>query len=522
MFLQFALTVTLALIVGAVPSPQRAKPGGRPNCRFSPTYTQAQILQDPNPFISDVLYWEGKFHQNNVSYNTYNGMSYDGTLLDETTGLAMAKHPFSAASKESLQIMIYAHAIAGSPQAARFLSPDNLAAAPDIAIDIMILKLKTYLQFNQTYPGFGGFLPWYTGDSQDIVPTWDWVNRVPALDNGELIWAVYSAIQAMESSSTRNCQNLAKQWQAWLDYTKVTAAKIFYAGNGAVCAVTDIGNQSFYINDPRQTYKCEGSGTLNDPYEGELFTWWLYFFGGLSQNDKNTLWTVKRPQLVSVEYNRGGVGPITVQKGYWFSAHEQWKVMEMPYYDVDLVKRLFTNAERARTCNSVVIKIPGMFASVNNSTDPTTGQIIGYISNAGIPSIANQTIQELDVITSYSVFPVVLLDNAVGMAWWKNMADGKKMQNPYGSSESTRVDGTAMSSFVSWDSKITTVNAILGGVSDLVRQKMKTDGIYDGFISVTQREYGAVFRNLKGEDINFCLPSETVPDEGLIDYTQCQ
>lgn len=24
--------------------------------------------------------------------------------------------------------------------------------------------------------------------------------------------------------------------------------------------------------------------------------------------------------------------------GYWFSSHEQWKVLEMPYYDVDLVK----------------------------------------------------------------------------------------------------------------------------------------------------------------------------------------
>ena len=184
MLLQIILAVSSALIAGAVPSPQQANPGGRPSCRFSPTYKQAQILQNPNPFISDVLYWEGKFHQNNVSYNSYNGMSYDGTLLDETTGLATAKHPFSAASKESLQIMLYAHAIAGSAQAALFLSPENPAAAPGIAINIMTLKLKTYLQFNQTYPGFGGFIPWYTGDSQDIVPTWDWVNRVPALDNG--------------------------------------------------------------------------------------------------------------------------------------------------------------------------------------------------------------------------------------------------------------------------------------------------------------------------------------------------
>jgi hypothetical protein len=91
--------------------------------------------------------------------------------------------------------------------------------------------------------------------------------------------------------------------------------QIFYAGNGAVCAVTDIKNQSLHVNDPQQSYGCEGAGTLDDPYEGELFTWWLYFFGGISQEDKNLLWKVKRPQLVSVEYNIGGVGPITVQKG---------------------------------------------------------------------------------------------------------------------------------------------------------------------------------------------------------------
>jgi hypothetical protein len=56
--------------------------------------------------------------------------------------------------------------------------------------------------------------------------------------------------------------------------------------------------------------------------------------------------------------------------------------------------------------------------------------------------------------------------------------------DPYGSSESTRIDGTAMSSFVSWDSKITTVNAVLGGVSSFVRQKMQDDGIYEEFLRI--------------------------------------
>jgi hypothetical protein len=199
MLFPITFALTFVLTVGAFPKPQQAQAGGTPKCRFSPTFSQAQILRDPTSFISDVLYWEGKFHQNNVSYNSYNGMSYDGTLLNETTGLATAKHPFSAASKESLQIMLYAHAIAGSPQAARFLSPNNPGAAPAIAINIMTLKLQTYLQFNKTYPGFGGFLPWYTGDSQNIVPTWDWVNRVPALDNG------YVLLNISENTIANNC-----------------------------------------------------------------------------------------------------------------------------------------------------------------------------------------------------------------------------------------------------------------------------------------------------------------------------
>lgn len=91
--------------------------------------------------------------------------------------------------------------------------------------------------------------------------------------------------------------------------------------------------------------------------------------------------------------------------------------------------RLFKNAERARTCNSIVTKVPGMFASVNNSTDPETNTIISYISNAGIPSIASQKQQYLEVITPYSVFPTVLFDKSVGMAWWRNMLQGKKMQS---------------------------------------------------------------------------------------------
>lgn len=311
-------------------------------------------------------------------------------------------------------------------------------------------------------------------------------------------------------------------------------------------------NQTLLPTSPAQNYSCEGgdTSTLNDPYEGELFTWWLYFFGGLSENDQELLWTAKRPQLLAVNYtgsivntsyhdsvptNYSGdsaVGsrstPITVQKGYWFSSHEQWKLLEMPYLDVDIVKRVFHNAERVRTCNSVLMSNnSGMFASVNNITDPTSGQIDGYISPAGIPSISSQQEQELDVITPYSVFPTILFNQSVGLAWYKNMLDSKGMQNPYGSTESLRRDGTGISAFVSWDSKITTVVALLGGVGELVKQKMMVDDIYDKFINVTEREYCRVFgmasgKPLVGEDVDLCLPNFQTPVVNVTDFTSCQ
>lgn len=94
--------VTLGLMSAGLSQAQPAisSRDGQPSCRFATQYTQRQVLSNPKHFINDMLYWEGKFHQNNVSYNTGNGMSYDGTEIDWTTGERTAKHPFSAASKE--------------------------------------------------------------------------------------------------------------------------------------------------------------------------------------------------------------------------------------------------------------------------------------------------------------------------------------------------------------------------------------------------------------------------------------
>lgn len=92
-----------------------------------------------------------------------------------------------------------------------------------MAIDIMSRKLAAYQAFNQTYPGYGSFLPWFLQNgSQPLNTTSDWVNRVPALDNGENLWAIYAFIEALKLNNMD--ETLQTGWQSYLDYTKQTAS----------------------------------------------------------------------------------------------------------------------------------------------------------------------------------------------------------------------------------------------------------------------------------------------------------
>ncbi len=78
-----------------------------------------------------------------------------------------------------------------------------------------------------------------------------------------------------------------------------------------------------------------------------------------------------------------------------------------------------------------------------------------------------------------------------------------------------------MSALLTWDSKVTTVNALAGGVSDLVRQKLKQEGLYNKFICIASREYGMVFKHLNGENTDYCVPKTSMTIAGLEDFTTC-
>jgi hypothetical protein len=63
------------------------------------------------------------------------------------------------------------------------------------------------------------------------------------------------------------------------------------------------------------------------------------------------------------------------------------------------------------------------------------------------------------------------------------------VSGPLGSTESVNVNGTEICPLVTWDSKITSVVAMLGGTGDLCAKYMKLDGIYDRFYFIVNREY---------------------------------
>jgi hypothetical protein len=216
--------------------------------------------------------------------------------------------------------------------------------------------------------------------SAGLQPTPDWSNpyRVPALDNGELVWAVLAAAVALRDA--RGQDGLAARYEAWFECMATSATTVFYAGNGTVAPVTRILN----ISAPLSRSNCEQlPGSLNDPYEGETMTVLLDLFGDLTPEERGQLWAAKQPQLRAINFSIP-TGILTVQEGFWFSSHEQWKTMLLPYLGIEAVRAVFANCERARTWDAQLSGVPGLFASVSDVAAGTSIDLPDYISAAGV------------------------------------------------------------------------------------------------------------------------------------------
>jgi len=433
-----------------------------------------------------------------------------------TGGLADPVHSFSAASKESIHLGILALAVAGNEDALTFIdaAPPHVGDAKQKALLILERKINSYEKFNREFPGFGGFLPWFSVNDTGCAPLPDWANKVPGLDNGEMIWAMVAVQHSLEQYGP---PGLAKRYEAYLRLLQKNVLTLFWAGDGNISAVTTILNVK--VQPASGNYQFTG-GWLDDPYEGELMAFWMDLYAPWpNQEERESIWPRKRAKLNSVVYNAGNMGRITVQEGFWFSSHEQWKYMELPYTDVPINKRVFLNGERARTWNSALLGIPGLYASV---TDVRQGNgPLSYLSATGIQSIASQVVESNTTVTPYASFPVVLADLGVGLAWYRHMLAGPKMESQHGSLCSVNVSGTAVAPMMTWDAKCTTVLAILGGIAPINREVLKRDNTYARFYEIVNREWTAKFPTLMGESLPLAVPTVPIPAGRLPDFPDC-
>lgn len=118
--------------------------------------------------------------------------------------------------------------------------------------------------------------------------------------------------------------------------------------------------------------------------------------------------------------------------------------------------------------------------------------------------------------------PLFLADQPTAAVWYHNMLSGPAGQTKYGSIEALHINGSSVSPMTTWDSKITTVVAMMGGLTSIVESKLKKTKAYDSFIAVVDKEWSLVFGDdLKGDDVAFALPSVQFPEGGRDDFVTC-
>lgn len=524
-------------------------------CAFATSYTCAdwRLKDVQKAYLSDALAAErGFFAAPGVSYDPDTGLSEDGSNFDIYSGAVDTHHGlgFSAPSKEMIQISLLALSLATEEETGL------VAYTREEALDLLEKKVKMFEDFDASFPAFGGYLPWFcsrgaknTSDGktmcrteQDppgpLAPTADWTHRLPSLDNGQLAWAAYSAANTLsdlaakeedEEQQTR-IADLAQRWHKRVDRMKSTAVPLFYNGNGSgtVRIIANLKNITLdAAASPNNSYTVDNM-VLNGPFEDELMVMWMTLladWSGYPNNgaeEKKLIWADKRKHLFAVNYTTKEGENITVQRGFWASAHEQWKLLVLPYLDIPLVKQVFVNTERARLIHSIDHDFPGLFASSHAPSDAHCLNDSDYCSPEGVGGMSQipveWTMGRLSV-TPYAAFPSIIIDPGAGLAWYNTMLRLPHMQTTAGSVESSDLRGREVAAFLTWDAKATTVLAMLGGTGPKMRNYLERDGVLQQFNDYVGDMYTAVFAGKKliasswsGHEDLLPLPPITIGD----------
>jgi len=480
-----------------------------------------------NQYIASALRWDGKFAAPGAAVST-RGMTRDHIALNDD-GSVKRIASYTAPSKENLHISMLAIVLDGeSPVAWNFLIdslPDGLSPeerglektelkglAEAEALRRLESIIGEYERWRETCPGCAGYMNWMWVDEQGWVEQpGDKVKGVPALDNGQMAWSLIAAAQVLEE---KGHAELAARFQVHIDGMAASAATLFVGA--------DKKRSSSSVNVKEKT-KDVGSGQiaqkgmLRDPFEGELMIMFETLLAdGIKDHygAKKKLWKKVKKGVIRREYNGPSecIGcmsePISVESGWRFSAHEQWKFLILPYMDDPTARRVFVNGERARAWDAHLRHIPGMMAAAYrppHSTSASDEPV--YMDTLGVESASYGYTEPKKsdlVVSPYGSFPLILADQGQGLAWHQSVLARPKMQSQYGSMEATEafpeVGEPRVASIMTWDTKVTTDIAMSGGTVDILRRFLqREEGRYERFLEIIADQLSG-FENLSGEN----------------------
>jgi hypothetical protein len=447
---------------------------------------------DARRFLDQVVARERRFYQPGVAYDAGTGLTFDGHPIDRLTGQLVGKpRNWSAASKESLHIILLAKAIAGDATARALLTPDP--AHPELAVararEVLRRKMDTYRRFDRRHPGFAGFLPWFKIERGEMVPMDGWSDRVPGLDNGQLAWSLYMAEGVLREHGE---VELADAYRDHMQRMADNVVKVFYDPAAQHFRGEAVLGRGARVPAARNRYATRPGGYhIEDGYEGLMLVHFADQMGswrGQPKGARDAPWRNPRRKPAKKKLGRDEV---TVVEGQFYGSHEEWGFLVLPTRDVPVAGRLFRNNQRVRTQHSARSGYSGLFAPTHQpiATDAVPASGLGYVNSSGVPGVSQLPVREgTPIFAPYAAFPLALVDQRLFAGWLQSMVERPGMLGPYGIGESYSEDGST-APLLTWDGKALPMIALMGGIAGDVRRFLRRDGKYDAFVAREAADY---------------------------------
>jgi hypothetical protein len=313
--------------------------------QFARKYSTQDIVRNPQQaeaFIQEYLGWEKNFYKK----IRMSGIAMDGFNLKEDTLDPAQRRDWTAASKECLDLGVQVKILNGNKYGIQLTGQSSADAARREAINILKEKINAYEDYSRSFPGFGGFLPWITIRNGRIQPTSDWSDRLPALDNGEWVWSLYTTYHTLNNLGEND---LAARYKRYFDMLAKNAPAIFYdTGLRKIRAEVKIRNpRDQSVKDSNYSNNIEGY-YLDDCYEGMMMISFLTLFTNLPQSEKDHIWNDITMEKVTTKYGTTYKGwpPQSPIDG---SPHIKWAFMFLPYADNPIARKVYILQEKIRT-----------------------------------------------------------------------------------------------------------------------------------------------------------------------------